>query len=141
MDTLLPSLQILDIANYQQVESFPEGTRSAFPRRTSTSLSTLPIKEFQNLRSLDKKGLQLLTSFQLLSISHCPRLKARGWDFFVDEIKSHLTISKYHKRLGQTHSRSAVNKTIAKEEGKIVAKDWSHLLHKNGCPNPNQGIF
>ncbi|KAM3693473.1 hypothetical protein ACJW31_08G169900 [Castanea mollissima] len=140
MDTLLPSLQILDIANYQQVESFLEGKRSAFLRRTSTSLSTLPIKKFQNLRSLDKKGLQLLTSLQLLSISDCPRLKARGWDFFVDEIKSHLTIG-CHKRLGQTHSRSAVNKTIAKEEGKIVAKDWSHLLHKNGCPNPNQGIF
>ena len=93
MDTLLPSLQILDIANYQQVESFPKGLptnmnclaidafekliakrkqcvckdctllinyyclvmiagkRSAFLRRTSTSLSTLPIKEFQNLRS------------------------------------------------------------------------------------------
>uniref|UniRef100_A0A7N2QWY3 Uncharacterized protein n=1 Tax=Quercus lobata TaxID=97700 RepID=A0A7N2QWY3_QUELO len=75
MDTLLPSLQILDIANYQQVESFPEGKRSAFLRRTSTSLSTLPIKEFQNLRSLDNKGLQLLTSLQQLSISDYPILK------------------------------------------------------------------
>nr|POE65404.1 hypothetical protein CFP56_55267 [Quercus suber] len=111
------------------------GKRSSFLRRTSTRLSTLPIKEFQNLRSLDKKGLQLLTSLQLLSISNCPRLN-------VDEIKSHLTISsKCHKRLGQTHSRRAVNKKIAKEEGNMVVKDWSHLLYKNGCPNPNQGIF
>ena len=51
------------------------GKRSAFLERTSTSLSTLHIKEFQNLRSLDKKGLQLLTSLQVLSISNCPRLK------------------------------------------------------------------
>ena len=49
-----------------------------------------------------------------------------------------LVSSKRHKRLGQTHARRAVNKTIAKEEGKIVVKDWSHLLHKKGCPNPNQ---
>nr|POE65422.1 hypothetical protein CFP56_55284 [Quercus suber] len=96
MDTLLPSLQILDIANCQQVESFPVGgKRNAFLRRTSTN-----------------------------------------------EIKSHFTIcSRRHKRLGQTHARRAVNKTIAKEEGKIVLKHWSHLLHKKGCPNPNQGIF
>ncbi|KAL4612492.1 hypothetical protein ACB092_08G203300 [Castanea dentata] len=51
------------------------GKRSAFLRRTSTSISTLPIKEFQNLRSLDKKGLQILTSLQLLSITNYPRLK------------------------------------------------------------------
>ncbi|KAL4612487.1 hypothetical protein ACB092_08G202800 [Castanea dentata] len=115
MDTLLPSLQILDIASCQQVESFLEGLppnmnclaidasalpkgssrvrkdcsllinyyclvmiagkRSAFLRRTSTSISTLPIKEFQNLRSLDKKGLQILTSLQRLSITNYPRLK------------------------------------------------------------------
>ena len=49
-----------------------------------------------------------------------------------------LVSSKCHKRLVQTHARRAINKTIAKEEGKIVVKDWSHLLHKNGCPNPNQ---
>ena len=52
-----------------------------------------------------------------------------------------LVSSKRHKRLGQTHARRVVNKTIAKEEGKIVAKDWSHLLHKNGCPNPNQVLI
>ena len=49
-----------------------------------------------------------------------------------------LVSSKCHKRLVQTHARRAINKTIAKEEGKIVVKDWSHLLHKKGCPNPNQ---
>ena len=49
--------------------------------------------------------------------------------------------SKCHKRLGQIHSRRVVNKTIAKEEGKIGGKDWSHLLHKNGCPNPNQVLI
>ncbi|KAL0000117.1 hypothetical protein SO802_019719 [Lithocarpus litseifolius] len=48
--------------------------------------------------------------------------------------------SKCHQRLGQTHARRAVSKTIAKEEEKIVVKDWPHLLHKNGCPNPNQDV-
>ncbi|KAF3969480.1 hypothetical protein CMV_006723 [Castanea mollissima] len=52
--------------------------------------------------------------------------------------KVNFTTCKCHRRVGQTHSRRAVNKTIVKEDGKIVAKDWSHLLHKNGCPNPNQ---
>ena len=42
--------------------------------------------------------------------------------------------SKCHKRLGQTHARRVVNKKIASEEGKMLAKDWSHLLQKNGCP-------
>ena len=49
-----------------------------------------------------------------------------------------LVSSKCHKRLVQTHARRAINKTIAREEEKIAVKDWSHLLHKNGCPNPNQ---
>ena len=47
--------------------------------------------------------------------------------------------SKCHKRLGQTHARRVVNKKIASEEGKMLAKDWSHLLQKNGCPK--SGVY
>ena len=47
--------------------------------------------------------------------------------------------SKCHKRLGQSHARRAVNKNIASKEGKMLAKDWSHLLQKNGCPK--SGVY
>ncbi|KAF3942614.1 hypothetical protein CMV_030748 [Castanea mollissima] len=135
MDTLLPSLQILDIASCQQVESFLKGL--------PTNMNCLAI----DASALPKGSSGVRKDCSLLINYYCLVMIVGKRSAFLrrtstNEIKSHLTISsKCHKRLGQTHARRAVNKTIAKEEGKIVVKDWSHLLHKNGCPNPNQGVF
>ncbi|KAF3954666.1 hypothetical protein CMV_020015 [Castanea mollissima] len=69
----LCSLQILLFSNLagdcQDVQSFPE--ENLLP----TSLSTLGIAGFPNLRSLDKRGLQHLTSLEELWIKDCPKLK------------------------------------------------------------------
>nr|POE61627.1 putative disease resistance protein [Quercus suber] len=53
----------------RDVESFPD--EDLLP----TSLTQLSIVRFQNMRSLDKKGLQHLTSLQRLGIIDCPELK------------------------------------------------------------------
>nr|POE51924.1 hypothetical protein CFP56_63829 [Quercus suber] len=59
-DYAIKSSKILPVWDCQpptfHFDSFPKGgKRSAFLRRTSTSFSTLSIKEFQNPRSLDKR--------------------------------------------------------------------------------------
>ncbi|XP_059441946.1 putative disease resistance RPP13-like protein 1 [Corylus avellana] len=50
------------------VESFPE------EQLLPTSLTSLDISDFPNLKSLDKKGLQHLNALEELSISNCPKL-------------------------------------------------------------------
>ena len=53
----------------QGVESFPE------ERLLPSTLTTLEIEYFPNLKSLDGRGLQQLTSLTKLSICHCPQLQ------------------------------------------------------------------
>ncbi|XP_062173760.1 putative disease resistance RPP13-like protein 1 [Alnus glutinosa] len=54
---------------YEDVESFPE------PGLLPSCLTQLRISEFPNLKSLDKKGLQDLTSLQQLLVWDCPKLE------------------------------------------------------------------
>jgi leucine-rich repeat protein SHOC2 len=53
-----------------EVESFPE--EMLLP----SSLTTLEIRHLSNLKSLDHKGLQHLTSLRELQIWHCPNLQS-----------------------------------------------------------------
>ena len=62
------------IGKSEDVESFPEV--GLLP----TSLTFLYINGFPNLKSLDKKGLQHLTSLQELQIEHCPKLECMPED-------------------------------------------------------------
>jgi hypothetical protein len=55
--------------SYEDVESFPE------PGLLPSCLTQLHIYWFQNMKSLDKKGLQHLTSLQELLVWECPKLK------------------------------------------------------------------
>jgi len=54
---------------YEDVESFPE------PGLLPSCLTQLRISEFPNMKFLDKKGLQDLTSLQQLSVRDCPKLE------------------------------------------------------------------
>uniref|UniRef100_A0A7N2LP36 PGG domain-containing protein n=1 Tax=Quercus lobata TaxID=97700 RepID=A0A7N2LP36_QUELO len=66
-------------SDFWAVKSFPSDFRAveSFPVENllPTSLTTLFLDGFQNLRSLDNKGLQHLTSLQQLWIVNCPELK------------------------------------------------------------------
>jgi hypothetical protein len=53
----------------EDVVSFPE------PGLLPSGLSFLQISGFPNMKSLDKKGLQHLTSLQRLTLRDCPKLK------------------------------------------------------------------
>jgi hypothetical protein len=64
----LPFLTRLSISGIPGVESFPES------QLLPTSLTSLFIDNFLNLRSLDK-GLQLLSALEKLDIYRCPKLK------------------------------------------------------------------
>ncbi|XP_059597039.1 putative disease resistance RPP13-like protein 1 isoform X2 [Vitis vinifera] len=65
----LASLTEFIIGGCQNVESFPE--ELLLP----PTLTTLEMKYFPNLKSLDGRGLQQLTSLTKLSIRHCPQLQ------------------------------------------------------------------
>ncbi|XP_062173976.1 putative disease resistance RPP13-like protein 1 isoform X2 [Alnus glutinosa] len=65
----LPSLREFTVGgNNEDVESFPE------PGLLPSCLTQLSIYEFPNMKSLDKKGLQHLTSLQQLCVRDCPKL-------------------------------------------------------------------
>lgn len=66
----LHSLLSFTIAMCDEVESFPE--EMLLP----SSLTTLEIRHLSNLKSLDHKGLQHLTSLRELQIWHCPNLQS-----------------------------------------------------------------
>jgi hypothetical protein len=66
----LPSLREFKVGGkYEDVESFPE------PELLPSCLTQLCISEFPNMKTLDKKGLQHLTSLQDLSVWNCPKLE------------------------------------------------------------------
>ena len=69
----LNSLTILRIiGGCQEVHSFPR--ECLLP----STITTLVIEHLSNLKSLDSKGLQQLTSLSTLSISHCPEFQSFG---------------------------------------------------------------
>jgi hypothetical protein len=66
----LPSLRDLYVGGKSEdVESFPE------PGLLPSCLTSLYISEFPNMKSLDKRGLQHLTSLQQLWVWDCPKLE------------------------------------------------------------------
>jgi hypothetical protein len=66
----LHSLSRLTIGMCKEVESFPESLR------LPPSLCSLKISELQNLKSLDYRELQHLTSLRELMIDGCPKLQS-----------------------------------------------------------------
>ncbi|KAL6327557.1 hypothetical protein AAG906_021847 [Vitis piasezkii] len=68
----LPFLSWLGIGGPEEerLESFPE------ERFLPSTLTSLIIDNFPNLKSLDNKGLEHLTSLETLSIYHCEKLKS-----------------------------------------------------------------
>ena len=109
----LCSLQILLFSNLagdcQDVQSFPE--ENLLP----TSLSTLGIAGFPNLRSLDKRGLQHLTSLEELWIKDCPKLKHMP-------TKKGMPISISHLQIRQC---SLLTKRLQRKKG----KEWRKIAH------------
>jgi hypothetical protein len=66
----LPSLRDLYVGGKSEdLVSFPE------PGLLPSCLTSLYIEEFPNMKSLDKRGLQHLTSLQQLRVSDCPKLE------------------------------------------------------------------
>jgi hypothetical protein len=69
----LPSLREFEIGGKSEdVVSFPE------PGLLPSCLTSLSISGFPNMKSLDKRGLQHLTSLQQLSVSDCPKLRVHA---------------------------------------------------------------
>ena len=83
----LHSLSSFTIAMCDEVESFPE--EMLLP----SSLTTLEIRRLSNLKSLDHKGLQHLTSLRELQIWHCPNLQTLPEEGLPSSL-SHLFIFK-----------------------------------------------
>nr|XP_034921656.1 putative disease resistance RPP13-like protein 1 [Populus alba] len=83
----LNSLSSFTIAMCDEVESFPE--EMLLP----SSLTTLEIRRLSNLKSLDHKGLQHLTSLRELQIWHCPNLQTLPEEGLPSSL-SHLFIFK-----------------------------------------------
>jgi Leucine-rich repeat (LRR) protein len=69
LQTLLSVRYLYLCGKYEDVESFPE------PGLLPSCLIGLTITGFSNMKSLDKKGLQHLTSLQELWVINCPKLK------------------------------------------------------------------
>jgi Leucine-rich repeat (LRR) protein len=66
----LLSLSVFGVGGkYEDVESFPE------PGLLPSCLTQLEISGFPNMKSLDKKGLQDLTSLQVFWVLDCPKLE------------------------------------------------------------------
>ncbi|KAG5227722.1 disease resistance RPP13 protein [Salix suchowensis] len=66
----LHSLSHFTIGMCKEVETFPESMR------LPPSLCSLKISDLQNLKSLDYRGLQHLTSLRELTIDSCPKLQS-----------------------------------------------------------------
>jgi hypothetical protein len=69
LQKLLSLRQFIVSGNNEDVESFPE------PGLLPSCLTQLLIRWFPNMKSLDKKGLQHLTSLQQLWVIKCPKLE------------------------------------------------------------------
>jgi hypothetical protein len=80
----LPILKLFSIdGRNEDLESFPEA------QLLPTSLTSLSISRFPNLKSLDKEGLQHLIALEQLDIELCPKLK-----FMPEGLPASLSILK-----------------------------------------------
>ncbi|CAK7336535.1 unnamed protein product [Dovyalis caffra] len=87
-----PSLSHFEIAGTEVVESFPEETL------LPSTLTSLAISDLGNLKSLDNKGLQHLTSLRELKIWHCRSLHSMPEEGLPSSLSS-LDISHLEKVL------------------------------------------
>ena len=79
-----------------------------------STLTSLKISHLPNLRSLDSKGLQLLTTLQKLEISDCPKLQSLTEERLPTSL-SFLTIE---------------NCPLLKDRCKVgTGEDWHHIAH------------
>uniref|UniRef100_A0A7N2KWN9 R13L1/DRL21-like LRR repeat region domain-containing protein n=1 Tax=Quercus lobata TaxID=97700 RepID=A0A7N2KWN9_QUELO len=110
-------------SDFQAVESFPSDFQAveSFPEENllPTSLTTLFIGGFQNLRSLDNKGLQHLTSLQQLRIVNCPELKHMP--------KVGLPVSIYYLRIYSCPFSKQCKEKKGKEWHKIAHFPFIHI--------------
>ncbi|KAG7947486.1 hypothetical protein I3843_14G097500 [Carya illinoinensis] len=144
MHTLLSSLTVLVISNCQEIETFPEGglpsnleklvikeceklaanrmgwaanqKMLSFPEASllPASLTSLRIFGFPNLRSLDKNGIQYLTSLNSIEIRDCPKLKRVSEEGLPPSISILLI-----------RNCPLLNKQWRKREG----KEWRKIAH------------
>ncbi|XP_059446574.1 putative disease resistance protein At3g14460 [Corylus avellana] len=85
----LPSVKIFEvIGKSEDVESFPD--EGLLP----TTLTRLHIEGFENLKYLDKKGLQHLTTLEELKMWNCPKLECMPKDGLPASLTT-LNISNY----------------------------------------------
>ncbi|XP_034703798.1 putative disease resistance protein At3g14460 isoform X2 [Vitis riparia] len=71
-------LQTLPFLSWLEIGGLEEERSKSFPeeRFLPSTLTYLSIKNFPNLKSLDKKGLEHLTSLEILSINECEKLES-----------------------------------------------------------------
>ena len=125
----LPSLKILafgsDNPDCWDVESFPE--EYLLP----TTVTHLYITGFGNLRTLDNKGFQHLTSLQYLSMEDCPKLKhmpEEGLPVTISHIKI-ITCPLLTKRL---------QRKKGKEWRNIARTPFIEIIERNTSKKANQ---
>ncbi|XP_022764233.1 putative disease resistance protein At3g14460 [Durio zibethinus] len=105
----LPSLSHFEIeGGCQEMLSFPED--SLLP----TNLKSLRISSLLNLKSLDKNGLQQLTSLRILEIKDCNELRSLPEDGLPHSLH-HLSIT----------DCSSLNPKLQKRKG----KEWFKIAH------------
>lgn len=105
----LPSVHYLFIGGESgEVESFPEA------ELLPTSLTDLRVAGFPNLRSLDKKGLQHLTSLELLEIHMCPKIKSMP----EEGLPASLSLLRIHKC-------PLLKQQLQRKKG----KEWRKIAH------------
>ncbi|XP_034680626.1 putative disease resistance RPP13-like protein 1 isoform X2 [Vitis riparia] len=107
----------------QDMESFPD--ECLLP----STITTLEIKHLSNLKSLDSKGLQHLTSLTTLSISCCPELKSLT-EAGLQHLSS-LEKLQTKERLPNSLSSLAVEKCSLLEGRCQFGKgqDWQYVAH------------
>ncbi|XP_075634494.1 putative disease resistance RPP13-like protein 1 [Castanea sativa] len=110
----LQSLKILEFLNDDpdcwDVESFPE--EYLLP----TTVTDLTVCGFGNLRTLDNKGFQHLTSLQYLGIGGCPKFN------FKHMPEEGLPVSVSHIRIGEC---PLLLKRLQRKKG----KEWRNIAH------------
>jgi hypothetical protein len=114
----LPFVNYFSISgNNEDLESFPEA------QLLPTSLTSLSIGRFPNLKSLDKKGLQHLIALEELHIWDCPKLK------FMPE-----------QGLPASLSTLAIHKCplLKKEWQSKKGKEWRKIAHVEEIRIDNQ---